>query len=396
MAILNQGRWVAGAMVLALIGASGPASGRQTIAAPMDYSRSESWLCHPDKPGACVAEPATILTASEQAREPVAVHRDPPIDCFYVYPTVSNDPAPSATGRESEAERRAARRQFARLGSVCRLYAPLYRQATLWQMKQSMAGEKISPTIFAEVRALAEADVTAAWAYYLRHDNHGRGFVLIGHSQGSGILQTVIGNAIDGKPVQKQLISAILPGSFVLAPAGKDVGGTFDSIPACRILGQLGCVIVFNAYRSSAPPPTPPSFPNGQKPLCTNPAALAGGAGVLRPYLSTRGETIIPDFTEPVRPLTTRPHPIATPVVTLPDLFWAECRDDDAHGVYLAVEARPTKNDHRTAVLVGDWTVNGVRDPLMGLHLIDLDLTIGNLIDVVRAQSGSYQAKADR
>ena len=42
-------------------------------------------------------------------------------------------------------------------------------------------------------------DVKAAWAYYLAHENHGRGVVLIGHSQGSGVLTALIKQEIDGK-----------------------------------------------------------------------------------------------------------------------------------------------------------------------------------------------------
>lgn len=356
-----------------------------------DYRRLGAWLCHPAKPGACVAEPAMVLTTEGTGRrEKPAPRHDPSIDCFYVYPTVSDDPGLSATGRESETERRAARRQFARLGSVCRLYAPLYRQATASQMKRSMAGEKAPPGSFAKVAALAEADLTEAWKRYLDHDNHGRGVVLIGHSQGASLLQVLIKTEIQGKPVQRQLVSAILPGSFVLAPAGKDVGGTFTSVPACRALGQIGCVIVFNAYRASAPPPAPPKFPGDLKPLCTNPAALGGGAGMLKPYLSSRGETIIPFLTEQLPPLAEPAVVLKTSAVSLPDLFHAECRDD-ASGVYLAVEAVKKPGDRRTGALAGDWTFNGARDPSMGLHLIDLDLTQGNLIDIIARQAAAYR-----
>ena len=35
-------------------------------------------------------------------------------------------------------------------------------------------------------------DVVDAWNYYLAHENHGRGVVLVGHSQGSGVLTGLI------------------------------------------------------------------------------------------------------------------------------------------------------------------------------------------------------------
>jgi len=362
----------------------------------LDYSRPEAWLCRPDKPDACQPEAAVILSADGKMRpERRPDRRDPSIDCFYLYPTVSEDPGSSATGVESEAERRAVRRQAARLRSVCRLYAPLYRQATASRMRRSMEGDKAPPGSFARAQAMAEADVIDAWRSYLARDNRGRGVVLIGHSQGANLLQGLIKAQIEAKPAQRLLVSAVLPGSFVVAPRGQDVGGTFTSIPACRKVGQIGCVIVFNAYRASSPPPTPPRFEGGVEPLCTNPAALAGGSGVLKPYRSTRGETIIPFLTQPLPPLTEPATPIAASVVSEPDLFRAQCRND-AGGVYLSIEAIRAPDDRRTGALVGDWTFRGERDPAMGLHLIDLDLTQGNLIDIIAAQAVAYSRPSPR
>jgi alpha-beta hydrolase superfamily lysophospholipase len=59
---------------------------------------------------------------------------------------------------------------------------------------------------------LAYADVLAAWRTYLANDNHGRGFVLVGHSQGALMLGRLIKEEIDGKPIQSQMVSALLLG----------------------------------------------------------------------------------------------------------------------------------------------------------------------------------------
>ena len=77
-------------------------------------------------------------------------------------------------------------------------------------------------------RALAYNDIVDAWHYYLQHDNDGRGVVLIGHSQGSGVLTQLIRDEIDGKPVQSTIVSALLLGTNVAVPRGKDVGGAFQ------------------------------------------------------------------------------------------------------------------------------------------------------------------------
>jgi len=97
--------------------------------------------------------------------------------------------------------------------------------------------------------------VLDSWNHYLQHDNNGRGVVLIGHSQGSGVLTQLIKNEIDGKPVQQQFISALLLGTSLAVPKGKDVGGAFQHIPLCHSATHTGCVIAYASFRSTIPPP---------------------------------------------------------------------------------------------------------------------------------------------
>jgi hypothetical protein len=113
---------------------------------------------------------------------------------------------------------------------------------------------------------------------------------------------------------------------------------------------------------------------------------------MLKPYLSTTGETIIPDFTEKQAPWTDPPTKLNAPFVTLPGFYAAECRSDE-DGVYLAVIPQPRIGDQRTGGLVGDWVQDGKRNVTMGLHLIDLNLVMGNLIDVLRDQSDAWCAR---
>ena len=172
--------------------------------------------------------------------------------------------------------------QFARFGAKCRLYAPMYRQFTLTALNAAMTGRPIAGG--GARRMLGYNDVVDAWNEYLAHDNHGRGVVLIGHSQGSGVLTQLIAREIDGKPVQKQIISAILMGTALQVPPGKDVGGSFKAVPLCHSATQLGCVIAFADFRADSPPPDNSRFGKG-RPLagtvaaCVNPSALAGGSG---------------------------------------------------------------------------------------------------------------------
>src|SRR5260221_10290699 len=163
-------------------------------------------------------------------------------------------------------------------------------------------------------RALAYTDVRDAWNYYLQHDNNGRGVVLIGHSQGSNVLTQLIRNEIDGTPLQSRIISALLLGTSLPVPKGKDVGGAFQHMPLCHEASQTRCVITYSSFRSTAPPPANSLFGRVQGEsmiaACTNPAALAGGGGELHSYLASHGNNIIAGVEAEPGPWVTPPEPI--------------------------------------------------------------------------------------
>lgn len=97
--------------------------------------------------------------------------------------------------------------------------------------------------------------MTAAFRLYLRRYNHGRPFGLIGHSQGSFVLEQMIHNVIDrNRRLRARMLSAILlGGGNVLVKDGSDVGGTFQHVPACRTINDLGCVIAFSSFDQPVP-----------------------------------------------------------------------------------------------------------------------------------------------
>jgi len=232
--------------------------------------------------------------------------------------------------------------------------------------------------------------VRDAWNYYLAHYNHGRGVVLVGHSQGSGVLLALIKNEIDGKPVQHRLVSAILMGTRLAVPAGGIVDGNFKSIPLCQAPGQTQCVITYASFRAEALPPANSRFGKvgapGMVAACTNPASLAGGSGELHSYMTTSGTF------GPI-PLTRGPwvkgKTIDTPFVSVPGLLSAECMAN-AEGSYLAITTHPDPQGQRINEIGGDVIVNGKVLPDWGLHLIDANLAMGNLIDIVRDETKSY------
>jgi hypothetical protein len=372
-----------------------PAAAAALSATADDYSNPDIWLCRPGRQDACtVPQDATIIAAdgtfTHEAFHPA---KNPPIDCFYVYPTVSTETTGNSDLVINKPEKNVVSAQFARFASKCRLFAPMYRQVTLTALRAMMEGKPMPVD-----RQLGYNDVVAAWNYYLEHDNKGRGVVLVGHSQGSGVLTQLIKNEIDGKPIQGRLISAILMGTSLPVPKGADVGGAFQHIPVCRSKAQIGCVIAFADFRATAPPPANSRFgkaPEGMQAVCANPAALGGGSGILDAYLSpgriSGGADAVPgpfEWTQPAKP-------IDTPFVKVPGLLSAACVDDE-HGSYLAVTIHPTPGGARANDISGDVVVNGQVLQDWGLHLIDANLTMGNLVAIVGDESTAYLAKTKK
>ncbi|MEW6206736.1 MAG: DUF3089 domain-containing protein [Acidobacteriota bacterium] len=362
-----------------------------TAAAKNDYSKAEAWLCRPGRQDACAVDlTTTIVHASGKlTTEKWSPNPNAPIDCFYVYPTVSMDQTPNSDMNAGPEELAVIRAQFARFGSQCRTFAPLYRQVTLTALRAGIAGRPMAVD-----RALGYNDVVDAWKHYLEHDNEGRGVVLIGHSQGSGVLTQLIRNEIDGKPIQARIISALLLGTNLPVPKGKDVGGAFQNVPLCRSASQTGCVIAYASFRENVPPPANSRFARVQnkdmETACVNPAALGGGSGALKAYLSSGGRSL-GSSAEP-KPWVMPEQKISTPFVSVPGLLTAECVSNEK-GSYLAVKVHADPKDPRTDDITGDVVTGGQVQADWGLHLIDVHLAMGNLVEIVSQQAKSYLAK---
>jgi len=355
-----------------------------------NYADDKSWLCRPGRNDACnvdmtttIISPDGKLTRETWKSEPAA-----PIDCFYVYPTVSTDATPNSDMTPDPAELNVIRQQFARFASKCRPYAPMYRQVTLAGLRTRLAGGTSGSSLS---RGIQYDDVRDAWRYYLDHDNNGRPFVLLAHSQGSFILDELIRNEIDGKPIQSRMVSAILLGATLSVPRGKDVGGSFQHVPLCHSATQTGCVITYVSFRSTITPPSNTLFGKVPDPnmiaACTNPAALAGGAGNLHSYLSTDGRTIV--GITPPKPWVMPERPIDTPWVSVPGLLSAECKTN-ANATYLEVTVHGDSADPRTDNIVGDLGRGDQVQAEWGLHLVDFNIAMGNLVEIVEQQGKAW------
>ena len=366
-----------------------PASAQDMDAAAVDYANIDNWLCHPDNElDVCAHDlSASIVHADGSVEiEDWGGNADPAIDCFYVYPTTSLDEATYADLRPGRHEEIITTfTQFARFRSVCRTFAPIYRQVTV-------AGLMANAGNLARNEQPNYQDVAGAFDYYLENHNEGRGFVLVGHSQGTGLLTELIRNEIDGTPLRERLVSAVLAGFSVVVPRGEIVGGSFDHVPLCESADQVGCVISYASYREDVPPGSEGLYLFGRAPdaesevACFNPAN-PGGEGELDAYMSNIGEIF--QGVDPMPTWSAAAPEITTPFVKLPGLLSARCvNEGDFHYLEISIHANPS--DPRTDEIRGDVLAEGQMVPSWGLHLIDMTLAMGNLVDIVGRQAEAY------
>ncbi len=350
-------------------------------------SADVEWLCRPglaDDP--CqIPQDTTVreLDGTERVETPKAPGR-PKVDCFYVYPTVSNQLTANADKSRDPEVVSIAKFQAARFNQQCRMYAPIYRQSTLASIGTGYASASGAD------RQLAYRDVLEAWREYLAKDNDGRGVVLIGHSQGTGMLRQLLRREIEPDASQlRRIVSALLIGGNVNVAEGKDVGGDFRVTPLCTRPAQISCVVAFSTFaedpsadarfgRSRTPAATDQStLPGGPgfAVACTDPRPLAGESGPLR--------ALVP--TEPYAPgpiaagiIITNggPSPTApTTWVIPPDRYSGGCRTINGANV-LRIE--PIGSSRKP---------NFFPEPNWGTHLFDVNIAYEPLVSLVGQQA---------
>jgi hypothetical protein len=368
------------AAALALTASSAALSAQSAAPAGVDYAKETSWLCLPGRADTCSTRLLTtaVTPAGYGKRTNSSPAKDPPLDCFYVYPTVSRDNGLNSDLDMNE-EIGAAAAQAARFSSVCKVYAPKYRQMTVAAILAFTAGQDITaPAV------LAYSDVLHAWRDYLANRNKGRPFVLIGHSQGTLHLIQLIARVIEPMPdVARRMKLAILPGFNVLVPQGKLVGGDFKKTPLCSKPGQTGCAIAWTSFRENNAPPAGAIFGIATQPgmtvACVNPARPGATGWVsLDSYWPTKSGYPVPGG--PIAWSSEGDPP--TPWVHVTGLNAGRCVNDGSRG-YFSVRTYADPKDKRTDRIGGEVGVAGMFIPGWGMHLADTALVQGDLVRLV-------------
>lgn len=343
---------------------------------PLDYSKDEYWPCNGSDSDECAKLDLTVAEKkADGSYESIAVEpaKDPKADCFYVYPSVDEDR--EAVGLVEDVSDltpvlKRLRNQGGRFASACRLFVPLYRQMKLgtYKVKNGYVGT--------EYFEHAYRDVEAAFDYYLEHDNDGRPFVLIGHSQGTHALIRLVQDRIEADDsLRKKMAGALLIGATgaIHVPKGKRVGGTFKKVELCEGDDIVGCVVTFDSKAGGDETVREPAqvIPKGMVRACVSPTTLAGGTdNVLALSIFERDSGMI------------APDSVMDPFLAYPQSTTADCVEDG----FLALNEwadSPTKASATpqvvNLVLMSTGSVNG-------MHSTDYNYSMGDLLRIARAQ----------
>jgi len=353
---------------------------RDCIPAPgsdPDYADPSFWACRPDLDGdACdvdlrasdVRADGTIQVVDH---EPAA---DPPIDCFYIYPTVDLRLGAGLHDDLDDHENpdRTVGIQAARFSAVCRVFAPYYRQVTLGTYA---ARERVQEACF----DVAYEDALAAFERYLAADNQGRGFVLVSHSQGSQITSRLLRERIEGDPaVHARLVAALPIGWPLGTDEGGRTGGSFASTPVCTRDDEIGCVIGYRSYAAGNEfPAERGDVREGARSVCVHPGDLAGGGPA--PLAGAYFPVDLDGAAWPAGVDT------SVPWVLYRDFYEARCVTT---GDTTALEVRRHGDgDLRQEPL--DLTATAVSGAL-GTHIYDVQFGLGDLIAIVGVKATAY------
>jgi len=338
------------------------------------------WLC---KPGAAdnpcdTSLKTSVLSTDGQVLDvdKVKAPRRPKVDCFYVYPTVSDQTTTNANLNIDPELRSIALYQAARYSSECRVFAPVYRQITLAGLSGIGGGEAFET---------AYSDVLAAWQEYMRKHNNGRGVVLVSHSQGTFMLERLVAEQIDpSRKARKKLISALLLGGNITVAEGSDVGGSFQNVRTCHSKRQLGCVVAFSTFNDAVPKGAIFGRAGaGEDVVCVNPAK-PGGVSEL--------DTIYPS--EPFAPGSTIAAGIAfaAPEQPTADTPWLEFQGAYSGGCSSADDADALQ----ITAAPGAPKLNASPTAAWGLHLVDGNIALGDLVALVHKQAKKFVKKQRR
>ncbi len=246
-AIGRMGGAFVGCFALAACATAAPSS-----RGPVDYSRTENWAALPNVPNASMRVPAPALKNGQE--HAVA-------DVFYIYPTVFSSLLSANASIDDAGHRRKVAKllltsQASSLNNVARVYAPYYRQASLWVY---LGGKEKRRRAF----DLAYRDVEAAFRFYLARYNRGRPLFILAHSQGSQMAVRLLREHRTEFRLERILVAAYLIGERI---GTRSLAG----LPPCTTPTRTNCFVTWGTVLRGGRSKLMTGEPQGA-PVCINP-----------------------------------------------------------------------------------------------------------------------------
>jgi hypothetical protein len=205
---------------------------------PPDYSLADHWAALPDR-----EDNADVLPAGDFIDNQAHAL----VDAFFIHPTTYysrkgwNQPLDDRRANKYT-DRRVLRNQASAYNGSARVYAPRYRQATLYSFLDNEGNGS-------RALDLAYEDVKHAFEYYLENYNSGRPIIIASHSQGSRHAIRLLRDYFSGKALREKLVAAYLIG-WTESELGKH--DAFPDIPVCGLPDQTGCWLTWNTMGEEA------------------------------------------------------------------------------------------------------------------------------------------------
>lgn len=211
-----------------------------------DYQVDTTWAALPSKKdGADVSPQGTDLDQQDLAG----------VDVFFIHPTTlysSSRWNQDLNDEEVNAltDGLVLNNQASVFNNCCSIYAPRYRQATLYSFFEENENSK-------QALDLAYQDVAVAFDNFLARRQQGRPFILASHSQGSLHLDRLLKEKIHNQELLELMIAAY--------PVGFPIDGS-NGIDICKSASQLHCQVTWNSLGPDAS-----SYRDTSNDICVNP-----------------------------------------------------------------------------------------------------------------------------
>ncbi len=183
------------------------------------------------------------------------------VDLFLICPTVDKRDEYQMSINDSQSRKRflgSLNMQRGLYEGETRMFAPYYRQAAL--KVYSLSPEDREPYL-----AFAYQDISAAFSYYLNHENQGRPFILAGFSQGADMCVRLLQEYFDDPDLCSRLVACYAIGW----PCPVETAKKYPQIRPAESADDIGTLISFDCEAEGVGESL--INPAGQKACCINP-----------------------------------------------------------------------------------------------------------------------------